>query len=93
MFLYLLLSLFYPSQACAIEDLDENNLIIPGGGYDGGPTNRVTKYNEILVSGESSWITISSYPISGGGVRVANYDNKLLSFGNITFILLSLFFQ
>ena len=56
----------------------------------GFPTSTST---EILVGGESSWITISSYPISGGGVRVANYDNKLLSFGNITFILLSLFFQ
>ena len=44
MFLYLLLPLFYPSQACAIEDFDVNNLIITGG-YDGGPTNRVTKYN------------------------------------------------
>ena len=41
---YSLLSLFYPSQACAIEDLDQNNLIITGG-LDGGVTNKVTKYN------------------------------------------------
>ena len=41
---------------------------------------------EILVSGDSSWKTVGSYPIYGAwGVRVAYYDNMLLSFGDITF--------
>ena len=38
------MSLFYPSQACAIEDQDETSLIITGG-WDGGAKNRVTKYD------------------------------------------------
>ena len=49
--------------------------------------------NEILVSGESAWKNIGSAPNFGFGARIAKYDNKLLSFGNVTLNLLILSFN
>ena len=55
------------------------------GGYD-------TPSTEILVSGESYWKTVGSYPINVYGLRVTNFNNMLLSFGNVTLDLLILSF-
>ena len=49
--------------------------------------------NEILVSGESARKNIGSAPNFGFGARIAKYDNKLLSFGNLTLNLLILSFN
>ena len=86
MFLYLLLSIFYLSLACAIEDLDENNLIITGGGYDGGPTNRVTKYNRNGEATDLPTLNIPRYNHGCGSYRNTNeqkvsktYDGSLFN--------------
>ena len=48
---------------------------------------------EILTNGSSAWKTVGSLQIYGRGVQVVNYDNMLLSFGNVPLIMLMLSFN
>ena len=53
-------------------------------GYDGSSRLSTT---EILLSGSTSWVTISSLPISVSGLRTVNYNNTILAFGNLLLTL------
>ena len=50
-------------------------------GWDGSSTMSST---EILVSGSTSWATISPLPISVYELRTVNYKNTILAFGNLS---------
>ena len=67
---------FSLSAACAIEDLDGNNLIITGGSYE---PNRVTKYDRNGDAADLATLNNARYYHGCGSYRNTNHQ-KVLSF-------------
>ena len=59
-------------------------------GYDGSSRLSTT---EILLSGSTSWVTISSLPISVSGLRTVNYKNTILTFSKIVIDIYQDYYQ
>ena len=59
-------------------------------GFDGSSRLSTT---EILLSGSTSWVTISSLPISVSGLRTVNYKNTILTFGKIVIDIYQDYYQ
>ena len=75
------MSILIPSYACAIDDLDGNDLIVTGG-Y--GHTNRVTKYNRNGDATELPTLKNARCYHGCGSYRNTNYQKVLISIQCIT---------
>ena len=81
------MSILIPSAACAIDDLDGNDLIITGG-YDVlGHTNRVTKYNKNGIATVLPTLNNARYTHGCGSYRNTNHQKVFIGIQCINLFL------